>query len=35
LKFANECRRLFGLEAYVHLFPLRAAEEFPHAHCKH
>lgn len=27
LKFANECRRVFGLENYVKLFPLPASKE--------
>lgn len=27
LRFANACRRVFGLEAYVQLFPLKPTEE--------
>lgn len=32
LRFANECRRVFGLDAFVRLFPIPAREEVPHGH---
>lgn len=31
LRLANGCRRLFGLENYVRLFPLTSPEESSHA----